>query len=87
MVNTRTPGDQSVVQFWLPDPNDLERVLHLLEICGYTDRCLAFEEANHTAESSSVIEVTITRRPLLNQHSWKDDTKRIEILHEGTWQA
>ena len=87
MGKMRAEGDQSVIQFWLPDPDDIKRVLQLLEICGYTDKALALEEASQVNETSTMVEVTIRRPQEWNNQTWRNEVSWIEISHEGTWQA
>lgn len=83
----QTPFDQTTIKFWLPDPDDIARVLHLLEICGYTDRSMALEEATQTGESTSVFEVSIRQRPTSAPQSWREEIMLSEHLHDGIWQA
>lgn len=83
----QTPTNEKTIQFWLPDPDDIARVLHLLEICGYTDRNMAFDEASQSGESNSVFEVTIRRRPVSAPQTWREEVNLAEHLHDGIWQA
>lgn len=87
MVATRTKANKSTVQFWLPDPADLERLIHLLEICGYTDECMAREEAVENGESNFVIEVTVRKREITTPQPWREELNWADVLHEGVWQA
>lgn len=80
-------NSRSTIQFWLPDPDDIDRVLQLLEICGYTDKFLALEDAAQSGEQSSVLEITIKRRQIATPHAWREEVNWIEDHHEGLWQA
>lgn len=82
-----TSSSESTIHFWLPDPDDIATVLHLLEICGYTDRNMALDEATQSGESSSVFEVTIRRRPISISQTWRDEVSLSEHHHDGIWQA
>lgn len=84
---SNTPSSESTIHFWLPDPDDIARVLHLLEICGYTDRHMALEEATQAGDTGSVFEVTIRRRPVPVSQSWREDITYGEASREGVWQA
>lgn len=83
----QTPSNQTTIRFWLPDPDDIARVLHLLEICGYADRSMAFDEASQSGESNSVFEITIRRCSMSAPQSWRDEVTLSEHLHDGIWQA
>lgn len=87
MVATRPKAKKDSVQYWLPDPADLERLIQLLEICGYTDECMAREEATQDAESSTILEVTVRKREISTPQLWYEEPAWIDAPHEGVWQA
>lgn len=88
MGSTRTRTNKEDVTFWLPDPADIERLMQLLEICGYTDESFAREEASQNGESDSVFEVTVRRREVvIPQQPWLEDVTWIDDTPETVWQA
>lgn len=87
MVATRAKVNDDTVRYWLPDAADLVRLMHLLEICGYTDELLALEDAHANNESEAVFEVTIRRREISVTRPWREEVNWIENLHDGFWQA
>lgn len=87
MVHSREKAVRSVIQFWLPDVDDFDRILQLLDVCGYTDKGLALDDAAESGESNTIYEVTITRRPIIAPQVWREEVNWIENLHENTWQA
>lgn len=89
MVVARPKKNPAVVQYWLPDPEDLDRLLQLLEICGYTDKCLAREESIELNASGTIFEVTVTRRETGDSVPgvWQEDMDWIEGQHPTVCQA
>lgn len=87
MAATQAKERKETVQFWLPDPADLQRLLELLEICGYTDESYAREEASEEGESSSLIEVTVKTREIINPQPWHEEFKWQDELRDGIWHA
>lgn len=87
MVAPRPKAKKDTVQFWLPDPADLERLIQLLEICGYTDEWMAREEAIQDGESSTILEVTVRKREISTPQLWHEEPVWIDNLSEGVWQA
>lgn len=79
--------EKANIQFWLPEADDLARVLKLLEICGYTDRALAIEDSMEGGESNTVYEVTIKRYAVESPRVWQEEAMVNEHPHEGIWQA
>lgn len=87
MVATRVKANNATVQFWLPDPADIDRLMKLLEICGYTDESLAREEARDMGESNVVFEVTVRQREITTPQPWREEVNWIDDLHEDVWHA
>lgn len=87
MVATRAKVNNDTVKFWLPDPADLERLIQLLEICGYTDEHLAREDASQNGESNALFEVTVRRREFTMPQPWREEINWVDDLHDGVWQA
>lgn len=87
MVATRAKVKKDTVQFWLPDHADLERLIQLLEICGYTDECMAREEAIHDGETNTLIEVTVRKREIATPQLWREEPAWSYEFYEGVWQA
>lgn len=87
MVATRAKVNKDTVTYWLPDPADIVRLMHLLEIYGYTDEQMAREEASQDGECNSVFEITIRKREIGIPRVWRDEVNWIENLHDGFWQA
>lgn len=87
MVATRSKTNSNTVTFWLPDPADLERLMHLLEICGYTDEHLAREDASQDGESNVLFEVTVRKREFAMPQPWQEEINWFEDIYEGVWHA
>lgn len=87
MVATRAKVNHDTVKFWLPDAADLDRLIQLLEICGYTDEHLAREDASQDGECSALFEVTVRRREFAMPQPWREEINWIDDLHDGVWQA
>lgn len=80
MASSRVKSSKGSVQFWLPDPADFDHLMELLEIYGYTDECLAREEAGECGESNAVIEVTVRRRELVMPQPWREEVNHADEL-------
>lgn len=87
MVATRAKVNNDTIQFWLPDPADIDRLVELLEIYGYTDESLAREEASDMGESNVVFEVTVRQREIAMPQPWHEEVNWTDNLHEGVWHA
>lgn len=87
MAAPRTKKSNDSVQFWLPDPADLERLLEMLEIFGYTDESFAREEASLEGENTSLIEVTVRRREMIAPQPWREEIAWNDNSQDVVWHA